>query len=95
VAGDPGRPGRIAVNLSLRQLKQRNFITRVHDIIRRHGIPPEALEFEITETTLMEDARRTVRILDELHAWAWRSPSTTSAPATPACRRCSSSPSAR
>ncbi|MBL8226526.1 MAG: EAL domain-containing protein [Chromatiales bacterium] len=62
------RPGRIAVNLSLRQLKQRNFITRVHDIIRRHGIPPEALEFEITETTLMEDARRTVRILDELHA---------------------------
>jgi diguanylate cyclase (GGDEF)-like protein/PAS domain S-box-containing protein len=64
---DPGRPGRIAVNLSLRQLKQRNFITRIHDIIRRHGIPPEALEFEITETTLMEDARRTVRILDELH----------------------------
>jgi diguanylate cyclase (GGDEF)-like protein/PAS domain S-box-containing protein len=62
------RPGRIAVNLSLRQLKQRNFITRVHAIIRRHDIPPEALEFEITETTLMEDARRTVRILDELHA---------------------------
>lgn len=61
------RPGRIAVNLSLRQLKQRNFVTRVHDIIRRHGIPPEALEFEITETTLMEDARRTVRMLDELH----------------------------
>jgi diguanylate cyclase (GGDEF)-like protein/PAS domain S-box-containing protein len=61
------RPGRISVNLSLRQLKQRNFITRVHDIVRRHGVPPEALELEITETTLMEDARRTVRILDELH----------------------------
>jgi EAL domain-containing protein (putative c-di-GMP-specific phosphodiesterase class I) len=62
------RPGRISVNLSLRQLKQRNFITRVHEIVRRHGVPAEAIELEITETTLMEDARRTVRTLDELAA---------------------------
>jgi diguanylate cyclase (GGDEF)-like protein/PAS domain S-box-containing protein len=66
------RPGRISVNLSLRQLKQRNFITRVHEIVRRHGVPAEALELEITETTLMEDARRTVRTLDELASMGLR-----------------------
>jgi diguanylate cyclase (GGDEF)-like protein/PAS domain S-box-containing protein len=62
-----GSPLRVSVNLSLRQLKQRNFIARVREIMHRHGVHPGQLELEITETTLMEDPRRTVRILDELH----------------------------
>jgi EAL domain-containing protein (putative c-di-GMP-specific phosphodiesterase class I) len=61
-------PGRISVNLSLRQLKQRDFITRVREILTQHGVKPEYLELEITETTLMEDPTRTIRILKELHA---------------------------
>lgn len=60
-------PGRISVNLSLRQLKQRDFISRVSAICSKHGVSPDRLELEITETTLMEDPVRTTRILTELH----------------------------
>ena len=62
----PVNPGRLAVNLSLRQLKQRDFVSRIEAIYGKHGIRPEVLEFEITETTLMEDPKRTLRLLDEL-----------------------------
>jgi diguanylate cyclase (GGDEF)-like protein/PAS domain S-box-containing protein len=68
----PVNPGRVAVNLSLRQLKQRNFIGRVQAIYGKHGVPPSALELEITETTLMEDPKRTLRLLDELHRMGLR-----------------------
>lgn len=60
-------PGRVSVNLSLRQLKQRNFISRVRTIYGQHGVLPDALELEITESTLMEDPTRTLRLLGELH----------------------------
>jgi len=68
----PVSPGRVAVNLSLRQLKQRDFITRVQAIYAKHGVRPAALELEITETTLMEDPKRTLRLLDELHQMGLR-----------------------
>ncbi len=61
-------PGRVAVNLSLRQLRQLNFAKKMSKIFRRHGVSPTSLEFEITETTLMEDPQRTIKILDELYA---------------------------
>jgi diguanylate cyclase (GGDEF)-like protein/PAS domain S-box-containing protein len=65
-------PGRISVNLSLRQLKQREFISRVNAICNQHGVSPDSLELEITETTLMEDPVRTTRILTELHQMGLR-----------------------
>ncbi len=65
-------PGRISVNLSLRQLKQRDFISRVTGICSKHGVSPDSLELEITETTLMEDPVRTTRILTELHQMGLR-----------------------
>jgi EAL domain-containing protein (putative c-di-GMP-specific phosphodiesterase class I) len=39
----------------------------VRDTFRAHGVSPTSLELEITETTLMEDPERTVRILDALY----------------------------
>ena len=60
-------PGRVAVNLSLKQLRQRNFIDRVSRIFRENGVSPTCLELEITETTLMEDAERTIKTLDALY----------------------------
>ncbi len=61
-------PGRISLNLSLKQLRQASFILRCRSVFRRHGVSPTSLELEITETTLMADAQRTVRLLDELYA---------------------------
>jgi diguanylate cyclase (GGDEF)-like protein/PAS domain S-box-containing protein len=60
-------PGRVSVNLSLKQLTQPNFSRRINRIFRRHGITPDCLELEITETTLMQDVPRTIQILRELH----------------------------
>ena len=61
-------PGRVSVNLSLKQLRQLNFINRIGAIMRSYEVSPTSLELEITETTLMENPPRTIKILDELYA---------------------------
>ncbi|MBS0580257.1 MAG: EAL domain-containing protein [Proteobacteria bacterium] len=66
--GQGGDPGRISLNLSLKQLRQASFILRCRSVFRRHHVSPTAFELEITETTLMADPQRTVRLLDELYA---------------------------
>jgi len=60
--------GRVSVNLSLKQLRQPNFIDRISAILRSYEVSPTSLELEITETTLMEDPVRTIKLLDELYA---------------------------
>jgi EAL domain-containing protein (putative c-di-GMP-specific phosphodiesterase class I) len=60
-------PGRVSVNLSLKQLRQANFINRISAILRGHEVSPTSLELEITETTLMENPKRTIRLLDQLY----------------------------
>jgi EAL domain-containing protein (putative c-di-GMP-specific phosphodiesterase class I) len=61
-------PGRIALNLSLKQLRHAGFILNCRSLFERHNVPPQSLELEITETTLMADPRRTVQMLDQLAA---------------------------
>ncbi|HSG66693.1 MAG TPA: EAL domain-containing protein, partial [Gammaproteobacteria bacterium] len=61
-------PGRVSINLSLKQLHQASFITRCRSVFKRHEVSPACFELEITETTLMADAKRTVKLLDELYA---------------------------
>ncbi|MGC4029376.1 MAG: EAL domain-containing protein [Steroidobacteraceae bacterium] len=59
-------PGRIALNLSLKQLRQASFILNCRSVFARHDVSPDCLELEITETTLMADPRRTIDMLKEL-----------------------------
>jgi EAL domain-containing protein (putative c-di-GMP-specific phosphodiesterase class I) len=61
-------PGRVSINLSLRQLRQATFITRFSSVFKKHEVSPTCFELEITETTLMADTKRTVKLLDELYA---------------------------
>jgi len=61
-------PGRVSVNLSLKQLRQPNFISRINSILRSYQVSPTSLELEITETTLMENPTRTIKLLDELYS---------------------------
>jgi diguanylate cyclase (GGDEF)-like protein/PAS domain S-box-containing protein len=61
-------PGRVSVNLSLKQLRQPNFTSRISAILRSYEVSPTSLELEITETTLMENPDRTIKILDQLYA---------------------------
>ena len=60
--------GRVSVNLSLKQLRQPNFINRISSILRSYQVSPTSLELEITETTLMENPTRTIKLLDELYS---------------------------
>jgi len=61
-------PGRVSVNLSLKQLRQPNFTKRISSIMRSYEVSPTSLELEITETTLMENPERTIKLLDQLYA---------------------------
>jgi diguanylate cyclase (GGDEF)-like protein/PAS domain S-box-containing protein len=63
-----GDPGRVSLNLSLKQLRQASFILRCRSVFKQHRVSPTCFELEITETTLMADPQRTVRLLDELYA---------------------------
>jgi EAL domain-containing protein (putative c-di-GMP-specific phosphodiesterase class I) len=59
-------PIRVAVNLSVRQLLQKNFAETVEAALADTGLPPELLELEITESTLMENAQDTLQALYRL-----------------------------
>ena len=56
----------LRVNLSVKQFEQENFVDRVTGILHETEINPEFLELEITETILMHDSDRTIRILNQL-----------------------------
>jgi diguanylate cyclase (GGDEF)-like protein len=58
----------IAVNVSRRQLKERDFEATVASILRETGLPPERLELEITENALLEDVEGTLATLRALRA---------------------------
>jgi diguanylate cyclase (GGDEF)-like protein/PAS domain S-box-containing protein len=60
------QPGRVSINLSLKQLRQAEFIPNCRSVFSDFGVSPVNFELEITETTLMTDARRMVGLLDEL-----------------------------
>ena len=53
----------IAVNLSARQLRQRQFVARLADILERHGVEPHCLELEVTESQLMDGPRDALEAL--------------------------------
>jgi EAL domain-containing protein (putative c-di-GMP-specific phosphodiesterase class I) len=45
----------VSVNLSARDFDHDDLVERVMGATRRHGLPPDALELEITESLLIED----------------------------------------
>lgn len=56
---------RIAINLSPRQFNHR-FPETVISILQQHQISPTRIEFEITETVMMEDAQKSAAIIRSL-----------------------------
>ncbi|WP_293419109.1 bifunctional diguanylate cyclase/phosphodiesterase [Phenylobacterium sp.] len=57
---------KVAVNLSARQLLDPHLSAKVERTLARHGLPPQALELELTETAAMADGERTVRLFSTL-----------------------------
>ena len=57
---------RVAVNVSMPQLRQAGFIGKVAQAIGRHGINPATLELEITESIAMDEPKVIRRGLEAL-----------------------------
>jgi EAL domain-containing protein (putative c-di-GMP-specific phosphodiesterase class I) len=57
---------RIAVNLSVHQLRQEDLVQRVRDAVWRHRVDPQLLTFEITESVAMEDTQETLQAFSQL-----------------------------
>ena len=62
---EAGFPLRMAVNLSPRQFQAADLVDQVRHALRRTGLPPAALELEITESTAMDDPESSIRVLTE------------------------------
>jgi diguanylate cyclase (GGDEF)-like protein len=60
-------PSRLALNVSLQQLRGGEFVQLVSDTLARMSLPPQTLEFEVTETVFAEeDGRLALRNLAAL-----------------------------
>ena len=63
---DEGLCIRVAVNLSVHQLRQEDLVPRVERALREHRVEPRLLSFELTESVAMEDTQATMRVFSQL-----------------------------
>jgi EAL domain-containing protein (putative c-di-GMP-specific phosphodiesterase class I) len=57
----------VAVNVSGKQLRQKNFADRVREILRETRLEPRYLDLELTESLLMKDVEETAAAMHMLH----------------------------
>ena len=58
----------ISVNLSGRQFFDNYFTSKLKSKLRHYNVSPELIEFEITETTVMDDVDKAVEIMESLRS---------------------------
>ncbi|MBE9059875.1 bifunctional diguanylate cyclase/phosphodiesterase [cf. Phormidesmis sp. LEGE 11477] len=63
-------PIKVHVNLSARQLAQRNLAQQVESALANTGLPKDLLWLEITETAIMKNSQEAVQVLEQLKALA-------------------------
>jgi diguanylate cyclase len=66
------RPITVSVNISARNLLDEHLPDMVGELLTRHGVPPELLVLEVTESALMNDPHRARQILERLAAMGVR-----------------------
>jgi len=64
----PDRRLSVAVNISSRQVLRGDIVDIVHDALSASGLDPTLLVLELTETTLIDDAKKAQAVLLELRA---------------------------
>jgi EAL domain-containing protein (putative c-di-GMP-specific phosphodiesterase class I) len=58
----------VAVNLPAQVLRDLDWPAKVTMLLRKHGVAPNGLTFEVTETGIMSDPENMIRMLDEMAA---------------------------
>ena len=66
------QPRPVAVNLSARQFQQKDLDSAIANILLDTGIDPGLLEFELTESMLMQDPEEAVRMLKTMRSYGVR-----------------------
>ena len=64
--GAKGRPFHIAVNLSVRQFGMKDLVDVVRGALQASGLPPQALQLEITESVIMQEVENNIGVLEQL-----------------------------
>ncbi|THB69157.1 MAG: EAL domain-containing protein [Gammaproteobacteria bacterium] len=57
---------RMGINLSARNLQEKELTDYLIDLITEHNVPPELLVLEITESAMMEDRDHATKVLNDL-----------------------------
>ncbi len=57
---------RVAVIISMRQFREKEFLSKLTGVLKETGLPPESLEIELTEEIVMTDAEHAFEILQAL-----------------------------
>ncbi len=65
---DAGRPIPVSVNISARSLLDPTFPAQVQELLDAHGVPPQLLILELTETAVMTDRDLALTVLQALDA---------------------------
>ena len=65
---DAGLRMRVAINLSVHQLRQVDLAERIGAALQRHTINPDLITCELTESAAMDDTEVTMRVLGQLAA---------------------------
>jgi len=60
-------PGKISLNLAMRQLEQKDFIDVLKNLIEKTHCKPEWIELEITEGQLMHNTEYAISVLKEIN----------------------------
>jgi len=58
----------MSVNLSIKNLHDFEFPETVANLLKKHGVPPQRLILEITESTMIMDQKRVLKVARELKA---------------------------
>ena len=60
------KPINVAVNISMRQFKQKDFVSIVKRTLKETNLNPQYLELELTESILMNDVESVIKTLHDL-----------------------------
>ena len=63
---DQGLRMRVAINLSMHQLRQSDLVAQISDALKYHQINPDLLTCEVTESAAMDDISATIAILAKI-----------------------------
>jgi diguanylate cyclase (GGDEF)-like protein/PAS domain S-box-containing protein len=59
-------PGRLAINISVRQLQKHHFISMLKRILEETMCQPQWIEIEVTESQIMKNPEQTILMLQEI-----------------------------